>query len=105
MKRFDVYRNEVASSSRRFPYFLVLQSGLLQDLSTTVVAPLGRPSVVGGKLVESLAPQLDVGEEKFVMYTPELAAVPASMLRKHVTNLDDQRESIVRALDLLFSGI
>lgn len=105
MKRFDVYRNEVPASSRRFPYFLVLQSDLLQDLATSVIAPLGRPSVVGGKPVESLAPRLDVDGENFVLYTPELAAVPSSILRKHITNLEAQREPITRALDLLFSGI
>lgn len=105
MRRFDVYRNEATGSARRFPYLLVLQSDLLQDLATTVVAPLGRPSVVGGKLVGRLAPELEISSERYVMYTPELAAIPASILRKHVTNIENQRESITRALDLLFSGI
>ena len=105
MRRFDVYRNEIAQTSRRFPFFLVLQSDLLQQLTTVVVAPLGRASVVGGKLVETLAPTLDVDDESFVLYTPELAAIPVSILRKRVGNLDDQRECIIRAIDFLFSGI
>ena len=105
MKRFDVYRNEVAGSSRRFPFFLVLQSDLLQNLATAVIAPLGRASVVGGKLVEGLAPEVDIDGERYVMYTPELAAVSTTILRKHVGNVEAQREKIVRALDVLFSGI
>jgi toxin CcdB len=105
MARFDVFRNEFPSSSRRFPYFLAVQSDLLQDLATCVIAPLGRPAVVGGKLVDTLAPQLEVGGESYVMYTPELAAVPASILRKRVANLEAQRDTILRALDFLFSGI
>jgi len=31
--------------------------------------------------------------------------VPASILRKRVTNLEAQRDTILRALDFLFSGI
>jgi toxin CcdB len=105
MRRFDVYRNETTNSSRRFPYFLVLQSDLLQNLATSVIAPLGRASVVGGKLVENLAPQLDIDGENYVMYTPELAAIPVALLRKYVGNVESQRETIIRAVDLLFSGI
>jgi toxin CcdB len=105
MKRFDVFRNESAQASRKFPFFLVLQSDLLQQLTTAVVAPIGRASIVGGKLVDTLAPVLEIEGESFVLYTPELAAIPASILRKRVANLDDQREKIVRALDFLFSGI
>jgi toxin CcdB len=104
MKRFDVFRNETASA-RRFPYFLVLQSDLLEQLTTSVVAPLGRASVVGGKLAKTLAPALDLDGEQYVLYTPELAAIPASILRKRAGNLSDQRETIVRAIDFLFSGI
>jgi len=105
MARFDVFRNEFAASNRRFPYFIALQSELLQDLATCVIAPLGRASVVAGKLVDTLAPELDLDGERFVMYTPELAAVPASILRKRVANLETQRETILRAVDFLFSGI
>ena len=105
MKRFDVFKNESAQTSRKFPFFLLLQSDLLQQLTTAVVAPLGRASIVGGKLVGTLAPVLEIDGESFVMYTPELAAIPASVLRKRVANLDDQREAIVRAVDFLFCGI
>lgn len=105
MKRFDVYRNETSQTSRKFPFFLVLQSDLLEQLTTLVVAPLGRASIVGGKLVDTLAPTLNVEGDSLVLYTSELAAIPRSILRKRVANLEDQRESIVRAIDFLFSGI
>ncbi|GAA0711459.1 CcdB family protein [Dokdonella soli] len=105
MARFDVYRNESAQSAKRFPYFLVVQSDLLDGLSTTVVVPLGKPGVVGGRLAQTLTPALDVDGEALVMYTPELAAVHATVLRKRVGNLEGQRGAILRALDFLFSGI
>jgi toxin CcdB len=105
MARFDVYRNESAASAKRFPYFLVVQSDLLDALSTTVVVPLGKPGVVNGRVAQTLTPTLEVDGESLVMYTPELAAVHASALRKHVGNLEAHHRTILRALDFLFSGI
>jgi toxin CcdB len=105
IQRFDVFRNESPNTGRRFPYFLVVQSDLLSGLITCVVVPLGKPSVVSGKLAQTLTPALDIGAGSFVMYTPELGAVPAAVLRKRETNLDAQRDTILRAVDFLISGI
>jgi len=105
MERFDVFRNESPNTSRRFPFFLVVQSDLLDGLSTCVIVPLGKPSVVGGKLAHMLTPQIEIGANKYVMYTPELGAVPMAALRKLEANVAAQRVAIVRALDFLFDGI
>ncbi|HEY8009642.1 MAG TPA: CcdB family protein [Rudaea sp.] len=103
--RFDVYANENQLTRKKVPFLLVLQSGLLDGLDTTVVAPLGKPSVVAGKLVQMLTPLLDVEGVGYVMYTPELAAIPNARLRKRIANIESQRDTIVRALDFLFDGI
>lgn len=105
MARFDVFRNDSARSGKRFPYLLVVQSDLLDALTTQVVVPLGKPAVLGGKLADTLTPLLDVEGENLVMFTPELAAVPLALLRKRVTNLEAQRDRIRGALDFLLSGI
>ena len=103
--RFDVYRNESPRTGRRFPYFLVVPSELLMALTTCVVIPLGRASVVVGRLAQLLTPELQVDGSSYAMYTPEIGAVPSEVLRKHVANLEAQRDTILRALDFLFSGI
>lgn len=105
MVRFDVYRNESTASAKRFPCLLVVQSDFLENLSTMVVVPLGKPAVVDGCVAQTLTPVLDVNGEALVMYTPQLAAVHAAVLKKHLGNLENQRDAIVRALDFLFSGI
>lgn len=105
MACFDVYRNESSRTAKRFPYFLSVQSALLDNFETCVVVPLGRAAVVEGKPAQTLTPALLVDGETYVMYTPELGAVPAGILRRRVANLDDQRDAIVRALDFLFGGI
>jgi toxin CcdB len=105
MARFEVFKNENAQSGKRFPYFLSVQSELLEPLATCVVVPLGRPSVVGNRPAQMLTPTLDVDGEPMVMYTPEIAAVYVKVLRKRVCSLAGQRDTIVRALDFLFSGL
>ena len=67
---------------------------MLGDLATQVVVPLGRAATVEGKLAQRLTPELGVDGETMVMFTPELAAVPASTLRKRVANLDAHRDAI-----------
>jgi hypothetical protein len=74
-------------------------------LDTTVVAPLGKPAVVEGKLAQILTPLLDIDGVGYAMYTPEIAAVPSLRLKKRVLNIEAQRNTIVRALDFLFDGI
>lgn len=103
--RFDVFANDSAQTRKRYPYLLVLQSELLSGLGTIVVAPLGRTTVVEGKPAQTLTPVLAIEGEKYVMYTPELAPVPHSRLKKFITNVSTQRNTIVRALDFLFDGI
>lgn len=105
MARFDVFKNENAQSSKRFPFFLSVQSELLEPLATCVVVPLGRSAVVANRPTQTLTPTLDVNGEAMVMYTPEIAAVYTNVLRKHVCNLGAQHTAIVRALDFLFSGV
>ncbi|MBN8728277.1 MAG: CcdB family protein [Xanthomonadales bacterium] len=105
MARHDVFLNERPASRKRFPYFLVVQSDLLDALSTTVIVPLGKAGVVEGKLAQTLTPELELDGERLVMYTPELSAMPSSLLRLRAGNLDAQHDTILRALDFLFSGI
>jgi len=105
MACYDVFKNENAHSSKRFPYFLAVQSDLLDPLSTCVVVPLGRATVVGGRPTQSLTPTLDVDGEAMVMYTPEIAAVYVNGLRKRICNVAPQRDLIMRALDFLLTGV
>jgi toxin CcdB len=104
MARFDVFKNENPQSGKRFPYFLSVQSELLEPLASCVVVPLGRAAVVGNRPTQTLTPTLDVNGEAMVMYTPEIAAIYANLLRKRICNLGAQHHLIVRALDFLFSG-
>lgn len=105
MRRFDVYRNENIATQKRVPFFVVLQSELLSDMLTVVVAPIAKLSVVEGRVTATLMPRVHVDDREYLIYIPELAAIPARSLRKRVGSLESERDAITRALDLLFSGI
>lgn len=105
MRRFDVFHNDDARTRKRVPYFVVLQSDLLSGLSTAVVAPLGSAKVVEGKTAAMLMPAVTVDDAEYVVYLPELAAIPARVLRRRASNIEASRDALTRGLDLLFSGI
>ncbi|MDR3389339.1 MAG: CcdB family protein [Rudaea sp.] len=103
--RFDVFRNPNAAAAKHIPFLLVLQSELLSELPTRVVAPLARANAIKGPSATMLNPEFEIGAARVVMLTQQIAAVPLDILRKHEINLETQREAILRALDFLFNGI
>ena len=103
-RRFDVFRNPNAAA-KHIPFLLILQSELLAELPTRVVVPLARAIAIKGPSATMLNPEFEVGGVRVVMLTQQIAAVPLDVLRKHETSLEMQRDTILQALDFLFSGI
>lgn len=99
MARFDIYAIE------RFPNFVVdVQADFLRDLQTRLVVPLVRLSETPNEAVARLRPELRVGHEPYLLNTPEMAAIPCSILGDVVGNLEDQRGQIIDAIDFLMQG-
>ena len=105
VRRFDVFRNPSLASTKNIPYFLVVQSDLLDEMDTCVVVPLAKAQAAKRAASERLNPGFQIDGADVVQLTQLLAAVPMKSLRKYITNLETQRDAIVRALDLLFDGI
>lgn len=104
MARWDVVRNASSRGSREIPYLLDVQADLLSHLHTRVVVPLYRASVVQRPLSQ-LQPRFVVEGVDVVMDSPTLVGVPLAALGPLVTNLGSQRDTIMRALDFLFTGV
>ncbi len=103
MAQFDVYRNTNSATAGEIPYLLDVQTDLLDILKTRVIVPL---EVCGdAKPAQTLTPVFDIENTLVMMSTPELAGIPARYLGEYVTSLASQRQEIMAALDLLFSGI
>ncbi len=105
MAQFAVYRNPSRRSNKRIPYVVDVQSDLLAITVTRVVIPLALPSLLNGRAARQLNPQLIIKRKKLVLLTQEIAALPTSILVNEIANLSSQRDQIIAALDLLFTGI
>lgn len=104
MEQFAVHRNPNPEFAERAPYLLVLQSDLLRDLATVVVAPLieegrfGKPATV-------LNPVFEIEGNRVVLSVTELAGISRRDLGGYVTSLGQARQELIAAIDLLFTGI
>ena len=103
MLQFDVLANPFPASRGRHPFLVALQSDLLaRSLDTVVVAPLARAA--SGTFADRLNPQVVVDGERFALIAQEIATVRKSALRNPVGSLTAERDKIIAALDLLFTG-
>lgn len=105
MAQFDVCTNPNPASAKRIPYLLDVQSDLLSGLATRVVVPLATLETLGNKPAQYLNPEFAVDGCRLVMLTQEMAGVPIKRLGTVVTSLAEQRAEIVRALDVVLSGL
>lgn len=103
MNQFDVVANPFPGSRERQPYLVALQSDLLtRSLDTVVVAPL--EPAVAGRFADRLNPQVEIEGKPFVLIAQELVAVRKSALGPAAAALGAERDKIVAALDMLFTG-
>jgi toxin CcdB len=76
---------------------------LSQGFDTVVVAPLQMAD--SSKFADRLNPAVTVDNCSFVLLAPELLTVRKSQLGAPRGSVSDQRDQIIAALDMLFTGI
>ena len=86
------------------PLVVILQSDLLDQLSTRVVAPL-LPKASLGRVMDSLNPVVTIGEELHLIMPQLVATLRVTELGQRVGSLAWMRDEITRAMDALLSGI
>jgi toxin CcdB len=101
--QFDVVRNKNPSARKQFPYLLILQHKLLDELDSVVVAPirLAQGRIPAPRLVPVI--KIKDVEHHIVMYS--LASVSWESVGETLANLMDQRDEIIRAYDIIVSGV
>ena len=60
---------------------------------------------VAARRVEGLMPEVEVEGKKFTIFMYESGAVPAQSLGNRVMSLEGHRFELIRAIDILVSGI
>lgn len=98
--QFDVFRNP-GRVRDRLPYIMILQSDVIHQTRSVIVAPFISTTVVQQS---RLTPVFDIEGRNFTLVTMDLASVPRSTLIEFVRNLDSERYRVISALDLLFTG-
>jgi toxin CcdB len=103
MKQFDVFANPFPRSRDRQPFLVALQSDLLaRSLDTVVVAPLETSE--GAKYADRLKLRVEVEDKPLTLIAQEMVSVRKSVLGASCGSLAHQRDEIIAALDLLFTG-
>ena len=105
MAQWDVYANPVHRARELLPYVVVLQSDLLQDLPTRLVAPLSRSGAHAGALPRRLAPAFEVAGERLVLKPHEAGTLPERLLRRPVQSLRGEAHKLIDAMDAVISGL
>ena len=101
--RYHVYALK-NPKSKSTPYVLDLQSDLLSDMKTRIVAPLRlRSSVDPAEIMRVLMPVFEIAGQPCVLFPQEMAAYPANLLGAEVADLTAQSSNILNALDRLLS--
>ena len=104
MAQFDVYPNPDRTSRAQYPFLICLQSALLADRGSEVVAPLVPRSALA-TLTNRLAPVVRIDEADYAVLVTSLETLPAGLLSRRIANLSRYRDSLLGAIDLLFYGV
>ena len=103
MRQYDICRNSNAASRKQVPFLVVLQSDLMRDFNTVVVAPL--MAETAATKIGRLNPTIKIQGKTFRVSMAELAGVLRKQLGEVVANVEGQHVEFVAAIDLLFTGI
>jgi toxin CcdB len=104
MSQFDIHANPFRRSREHQSSLVIVQSDFIsQDFDSVVVAPLEPVGAI--KLVDRLNPAVKFGNRSFLLITQELLTVRKSELGAPRGSLQHQRDDIIAALDMLFTGI
>ena len=84
MSQYTLYKNENKSSKKAYPYFVNVQSDLLNDLNSRIVIPLSPHKTLKQTNAKKLCPIIDIDEGCFVLLTHQITTVPKSILKKEI---------------------
>ena len=103
MAQYDVYPNPSRSVDNGIPYVVVIQSDLLDALSTRLTLPL---AIADGaaRMPPPLCPVITVKGQRLHALAHYAAPLPAKLLRRPIDNVASQASALVGAVDAVLSG-
>ncbi len=104
MSQYDVFINPSSSAQSGIPFVVVIQSDLLDALSTRLTMPLAAMEF-SGKVPTALCPVIIVNGQRLHALAYYAAPLPAKLLQRPVDNVAAQASALVSAIDAVLSGI
>lgn len=104
MRQFDVYANTNSATRDAYPFIVDIQSNVIAQISTRIVIPLGRKSAFGSMTMDDLTPVVTYDGEELLLLVPQIASVPARILKDPIGSLSHMRDDIISALDFAITG-
>ena len=101
MRQCDVFSNPSERPSPNVPFVVVLQSNLIFQTTTVVVAPLVKADQI--REDQAVYPTFTIEGLRVALSITEVATLPRRALKSYVASLESERHRIIRAIDLLFT--
>lgn len=105
MRQFDVYANPSKATRKAYPFIVDIQSDIISDIATRIVAPLGRKADFKNEEMKGLTPTVTYEGEELLLLIPQVASLPTKVLKDPVGSLSHLRDEIIAALDFAITGI
>ena len=105
MAQFDVFRNPSTATRKQFPYVVDVQSPYLDELATRIVIPLGKASLFKDTAMKGLTPELAFQDERLLLLTPQISAIPKKRLNAPIGSLSHMRNDMLNALGFAIFGV
>ena len=104
MKQFDLYINPDEDTKQGYPYFVDVQTELLNNLDSRVVIPI--VPIKGTKAYpKNLCPIVKIKGSQFALLTHQITTVPNALLNDKQGSLLLNRNDIILGWDFLLTGI
>lgn len=97
LKQFDII---TAPAGQPFPYMVILQSDLLQDLATRVACPMVDATQLGA--ANTLWPKVALNNTQYVVLVPRMLSINADPNAAAIANLSALGDALQQAINLVF---
>lgn len=103
--QFDVYENTDKDTKKVYPFFVDIQTNLLDSLNSRVVIPLTPSNNLSKEYPKNLCPVISIENKTFALLSHQITSVPITLLKKKSISFEPHRQDIVAAIDFLVTGI
>lgn len=102
MRRYDIFRNPTPRTRGLMPYLVILQTDVVSETDSVVVAPL---TAAVRSSDSRLYPEFKVKGRTYTLLTPDLASIPRHLLTDRVASVSKDWNRVTAAIDILFTGV